>query len=74
MFENFSLSTNISAGCEEITNLMNEAQACGFLPPRWTGGVIFNDEAYGNCESVPTDKYDSLCYHVPSDSYNLFTS
>lgn len=75
MFENFSLSTNISAGCEEITNLPSAEEGCGFLPDgRWAGGIIFNDDGSGNCQSTPSGQYDSLCYHAPYEAYNLFSS
>ena len=74
VFENFTLSTNIASGCEVKTNLHSKG-GCGWIPSdRWTGGPIFTD-ASTNCQVTPANSdYDGLCYHVPTESYNLFNS
>lgn len=74
VFEDFTLSTNIAGDCEVKTNLQNK-DGCGWVPhDRWTLGVIFASATTG-CEITPSDAgYDTLCYHVPSESYNLFNS
>jgi hypothetical protein len=72
VFESFSLSTNIAAGCERKTNLHGK-EGCG-VP--WGNSRIFTDTDFG-CKSVVEDgsgKYDGLCYHNPSESYNVFNS
>ena len=72
MFENFSMSVNVAAGCEVITKLQGE-NACGYKPDRWIGGALFNKPENG-CETAPTAPYDSICYDTPNQVYNLFTS
>lgn len=73
MFESFSLCTNIAAGCDEKTSLQG-MDACGWIPDnKWTGGTIFISAPI--CETTPAGTgYDSLCYNVPSEDYNLFNS
>ena len=72
-FFDFTLSTSIAAGCEEKTNLQSQGD-CGFRPdPRWPD-VIF-DAGITDCTQTPAGSgYDTLCYHVPTESYNLFNS
>lgn len=79
-FEDFSLSTNIAAGCEEKPfNLTDE---CGV---KWGKKIIFT-ESMLNCgtkivegqekgtDSDDPDYYNKLCYHNPYESYNVFYS
>lgn len=73
MFENFSMSVNLAAGCEVITKLQGE-NACGYKPDRWTGPTLFNKPENG-CVTTPEDTpYNSICYDTPTQDYNLFTS
>lgn len=69
IFEDFSLSTSIAAGCEFINDLQSQG-TCGY-PTR--NGIIFTTEITG-CKYHESDVNDSLCYHVPSDDYNIFNS
>ena len=73
-FFDFTLSTNIAAGCEEKTHLP-AIDSCGWKPdPKWPG-TIFTDPTDGICTQTPAGtKYDALCYHVPTEAYNLFVS
>lgn len=73
VFENFSMSTNIAAGCEVKTNLPAPGILCGYKPDRWVGDPVFT-EANNGCISKPPTGMDAICYHVPSESYNLFAS
>ena len=73
MFEDFSISTNIAAGCELDTPLPTYEESCGY-PVR--GGIVFME---GTQCTVPTqdeggDSYNGFCYHVPVESSNLFNS
>lgn len=72
-FFDFTLSTSIAAGCEVKTDLQSQG-ICGYKPePRWPG-VIFVDGTTG-CDQTPTESgLDTLCYHVPTEAYNLFNS
>lgn len=70
IFENFSLSTSIAAGCELETNHFSKGEACGY-PTR--GGIVFVEGT--QCNSYPQDgAYNGFCYHVPHESSNLFNS
>lgn len=69
LFDDFSLSTTIAAGCEFTTNLQGD-NVCGY-PTR--NGVVFTSEVNG-CEYHEPDTNDSLCYHVPNDYANIFNS
>ena len=75
IFEDFSLSTNISAGCEVRANAVEGS--CGYTIQNAMGQerVIF---IVGNtgCLTVvgENDMDDKFCYHVPSEANNLFSS
>lgn len=72
MFESFTTSTNIAAGCENIFGLYSRG-VCG-IPTNVPGMTIFNEGSgctvQGNDESV----HNGLCYHVPTAGDNLFNS
>ena len=74
VFEDFTLNTNIAGSCEEKTNLPARG-SCGWIPDdRWILGPIFTGASTG-CAVTPSEAgYDTLCYHVPNESYNLFNS
>lgn len=73
VFESFSLSTSIAGGCEKKTN-SPAAMQCAY---NYGGYMIFTD-AVGACQEnvvVEDGKTgDGFCYHIPSDSNNLFNS
>ena len=76
VFESFSLSQNIAAGCEEKIEGPS-AGNCGvdFVP----GQTIFFDSMVGVCnislqEGDPYNQHDSLCYHTFADTANIFNS
>lgn len=72
-FEDFSLSTNIAAGCEEKP--FGNTGDCGV---KWSKGVFIFTESISGCNHKVTDgadrEYNSLCYHNPESSYNVFYS
>lgn len=77
VFESFSLSQNIAAGCEEKTNTPAQGQ-CGI---EFGAEILFLDTAGSLCtdkiKNVGGDgEYNGLCYHVFSNNgeYNLFNS
>ncbi len=71
MFEDFSLSVNVAAGCE--TKLDNQSQgSCGYLLR--TGATIFISNQTGCSNHVPDDGSNGICYHVPTETSNLFNS
>lgn len=77
VFEDFSLNTSISAGCEHISNQSQEDQ-CGYVT---RSGVIFTTTLTG-CdftENVTVEgEYiignNTICYHIPDQDNNLFSS
>ena len=72
-FEDFSLTTNITAGCEYIANATENK--CGYSVAN-SGIVVCADTAYCTyTQGVTDDKsYNGVCYNNPSDSNNLFSS
>ena len=71
-FENFSLSTNIAAACEEKP--FGNVEMCGVKAQK--GQILFTDQ-FSNCSKdvIPGSKEcNGLCYHNPSDTYNVFFS
>ena len=71
MFDNFSLTTNIAAVCEEKVEGPTQG-ACGF---KWGGTTIFTQDASGCAQKVKDGEgYNGLCYHVPNQAYNVFNS
>ena len=79
-FENFSLSTNIAAGCDYKANL--SPNSCGYEVRG--GRVVFINETTGCTLKAPYDSSfqdyvygsanNSICYHVPIETNNLFNS
>lgn len=70
VFEDFSLSTNIAAGCEALANFPQGDCGYVFAPDV----VIFMEERHGCTTEVETGEYNGICYHNPSDDNNLFSS
>ena len=73
MFENFAMSINIAVGCEgpQVGPVKDTCYVVG------TGGVkMFDSDMVNVCDYVPSpgDPYDGYCYHVPTESNNLFNS
>ena len=71
LFESFTLSTNIAAGCEEKP--YNNTDACGVL---WDRNTIFHSKENGCAREIVDGDgtYNKLCYHNPYESYNVFYS
>ena len=73
VFESFSMSTNIAAGCT-LTNVTHSSgeYGCGYKPDRFNY-IIFTSDM--GCTTTEDDgDYNGICYHVPSESSSLFTS
>lgn len=69
LFDSFELSESIASGCEHITgHSMNQ---CAY---NVAGKSVFV-EAVAVCTTIPQDgTYNGICYHVPNENSNLFTS
>ena len=74
VFESFSMSTNIAAGCEVQTDTPSENE-CGVY---FSGLNVFLDGMQGCDWEILNDGGDGeflgLCFHVPTGEQNLFTS
>ena len=75
LFESFTMSTNIAGDCEAKPDTQANYDSCG---KDFSGLVVFL-QGYNGCSSIQvgvleTDLYDGICYHVPTDANNLFTS
>lgn len=70
-FESFELSTSIAAGCEYRTN--HAINVCTY---ELTGGrnVFVNESTNCHDAQAPGGSYGAVCYQIPSDQSNLFTS
>ena len=72
VFEDFTLSTNIAAGCE--VKIDTQAQGnCGY---EFGGMVLFLNGIAGCSDEIEDDgsRFNGLCYHNPTDLNNLFNS
>ena len=72
VFENFCMSTNIAAGCEnKVTNAT--LNTCAYIS---SGGIAtFTDELVNVCDFTSSDgKWDGFCYHNPDGGPNIFNS
>lgn len=69
-FDSFELTDSIAAGCAYISSNQSP-YACPVLDEEF-GYTIFTD--YGVCDSTPPGGNDSICYHVPTADYSVYTS
>lgn len=68
LFEDFTMSTSIAANCNILCNFVENV--CGH---ETRNGVVFTDDISG-CVYKQPDGFDGVCYHVPTESSDLFTS
>lgn len=74
MFEDFTLCTNIAAGCAYVEDVLpvQDQVGCGVKVGPDATDVIFTD---GLCYYGFDDgSYNNLCYYVPNSSTVLFGS
>ncbi len=76
LFEDFTLSVNIAAGCEVIAD--HGMDECGYNVDKDFGleFYVFTTQIAGcqNAQLNPNEAYDGLCYHNPSELNNVFSS
>lgn len=72
MFESFSLSTDIAAGCGVIIRTFIGGQ-CGL---DMGGEMLFVGDVQGCIEKVDDDgtSTNGICYHVPTNDTKMFNS
>ena len=79
MIESFLLNENmasVTSDCERIFSLQAQ-DLCGIPDKNGMGMNIFNTSiSASDCliEGGDDTRYDELCYHVPTEAYNLFAS
>ena len=69
MFESFTMSTNIAAGCQDKV----ETQSVGVCGIDFDGDMIFT-AGVTLCKEVVEDGTGGFCYHNPSDTTAMFGS
>ena len=70
VFERFSMNSSIAGQCEFKAQFARDI--CG---AELTEAItVFTDEIQNCSFKQPDGEYDMLCYHVPTDSYNVFNS
>lgn len=76
LFESFTMSTNIAAGCEAIVDNPTKGICAYTYDDEFAGTVsIFTTQVSGcSVTEVKEDGYNGFCYHVPFEEYNLFAS
>lgn len=73
IFDSFELSQSIASGCEGIA-LQAENECAVRVELEGIGNIdIFNTTPSPCTTSGPGD-HDLVCYHVPSDDNNVFSS
>ena len=72
MFESFTLSENIAGDCAEPTGTPSEMQ-CAYGEDTDLGVAIFMDEITA-CIFKRPDGDNGICYHIPTETNNLFNS
>lgn len=74
VFEDFTLTTSIASGCEVKTNLQAMGN-CGWIPATAGLKAQFLWIIRLGVLILPHKPYMiRICYHVPTESYNLFNS
>ena len=69
MFEDFTLNESIAGPCEVKTHTPAQGQ-CGV---EFGPFIVFMSTT--NCNFIQDNQeYDGFCYHIPSESNNLFNS
>ena len=69
IYEDFSLSASIAAGCDFKTSLQVE-DSCGYP---MEGDVFFTGDISG-CKTIVPPGFNTICYHGPYDTNSLYTS
>lgn len=70
--ENFSLSTNIAGNCGLIVNNSSE-NVCAYNPDR-SSKYIFTSTISACITHEDDGEYEGICYHAPTEAYELFNS
>lgn len=69
VFDSFQLSQNIAGDCEFISTFARGN--CAILEPE-TGDIVYLDST--TCQFTPPNANDGICYHVPTEDWNVYSS
>lgn len=72
LFESFAVSANIAGDCEKIVGNPSK-DVCG-VKGSAPGVDLFIEGVTGCVIKNEADDHDGFCYHVPTDTNNLFNS
>ena len=67
VFDSFQLSQSIAGNCDFISNFA--AEVCMILEPE-TGDIVFGSD----CPFTVPGANDTICYHVPVEDWNVYSS
>ena len=71
-FESFLMSTSIAAGCEAKADTQANYNTCG---KDFSGVTVFAVGYLGcNFQIEKDNEFNGVCYHVPSETNNVFNS
>lgn len=70
VYESFELSSGIAAGCELLSTPL-AAYVCPVTDPEM-GATIFASDAI--CDFSAPGDFDQICYDVPLENHNVFSS
>lgn len=74
LFEDFTLTTNIAAGCETKTTTPSWNQ-CAYPVKFGREEKNFFLSTISACTTTEDDgEYEGFCYHTPTEANNLFNS
>ena len=68
IFESFALAKSIAVGCDQI------ATSAQYVCPVTDPDLGFTYISIGTCDTTPPGGNDSICYHAPTESTNVFNS
>lgn len=76
LIETFTLCTNIATNCEKPYTLSGLYE-CGIPDENGYGDTLFSFDVESDCNvegDGDKDMYDGFCYHIPSETNQLFNS
>lgn len=76
LFESFELATSIATTCNYVqTKTLTLEDLCAVYPVDVPEMRIFDREAaLSTCTHEPPGFEDKVCYQVPNEAYNVYTS
>lgn len=70
LITSFELSESIASGCEQISNAAE--YMCAVVDKE--AEMTYIADGVSGCTFTPPNPDDFVCYHIPSDNNNVFSS